>query len=483
MKFPSFSDFKRLANKGNLVPLVMNLSADTETPVSAYLKLTQGPHRFLFESMEGGQAWGRYSFLGSEPSLILESQGEQIRLIRGKKIETLQGDPLEFIQSMLAKYHPVAVEGLPRFSGGWVGYLSYDMVRFMERLPSVIAQASPFPDARLMLQDSVIAFDNLEQKLSFIVQVHLDHHLSLAKQYERGKARLAQMVKRLKRSRPAVPPVTKQTLRLTANTTKAQYIENVRCAQEYIRAGDIFQVVLSLRMEGKQRVDPFQVYRRLRQINPSPYLFCLQMGEDALAGSSPEVMVRLEGRQMTVRPIAGTRRRGKTLEHDLAMEQEMLADPKERAEHIMLVDLARNDLGRVAETGSVKVTRQMMVERYSHVMHLVSNVEGVVRKEMNAMDVLKATFPAGTLTGAPKIRAMEIIESLEKDRRGPYGGCVGYFDFFGNMDMAITIRTLAFHKNRILAQSGAGIVLDSIPEREYLECENKAKVMMEALKR
>lgn len=477
----SYKDFKHLSDQGNLVPLMVELSADTETPVSAYLKMTSGKERFLFESVEGGNRWGRYSFLGSEPELIISSRGSKIELKSKRGKETHQGNSLDFVRQVLADCHPVKREGLPRFSGGLVGYLGYDIIRSIEQIQDRGHQEDVFPDMQLMMMKDVIALDNLENKLKLVAFAQIGGELSTRQAYDAACERLTLLQKRLQKRIPKVRPIEKGDLQLKANMSKKDYVAAVAKAKEYILAGDIFQVVLSLRLEGKKKVSPFEVYRRMRQINPSPYLFSLTCGDYALSGSSPEVMVRFEEGKMTLRPIAGTRRRGRTYEDDLKMEKEMLADPKERAEHIMLVDLGRNDLGRVAQAGTVKVTEEMVVERYSHVMHLVSNVEAKAKKNVDAIDVLKATFPAGTLSGAPKIRAMEVIEELEAARRGPYGGCVGYFDFFGNMDTAITIRTLSFYKDQIAAQSGAGVVLDSIPEREYLECQNKAGVMMAAI--
>ncbi len=458
------------------------LSADTDTPLSAFLKLTQGSHRFLFESVEGGERWGRYSFLGSEPSWILSAKDQQIEILQGKKCSKFLANPLEVIEDFLAQFKPVQVEGLPRFSGGLVGYFGYDIIRHIEHLPRPQNKTSKFPDIQLALFENVAVYDNLAQVIKLIVQVRTDTDCSLKKSYELGVKRLQLLLKRYQQSLAKVPTLETKSIRhFKLNITQPHYEAAVKQAQEYIRSGDIFQVVLAQCMTAKKRLNSVAVYRKLRQINPSPYLFCLQMGENSLVGSSPELMVRLEQGKVTVRPIAGTRRRGRDVAHDLAMEREMLNDPKEKAEHIMLVDLARNDIGRVAKVGSVHVTEQMKVERYSHVMHLVSNVEGQVKEDLGPMDVLKATFPAGTLTGAPKIRAMEIIDQLEPTARGPYGGCVGYLDFFGNMDTAITIRTIAMHRDEVNVQAGAGVVLDSIPEREFLECQNKAKAMITAL--
>jgi len=480
----SFKEFKSLASRGNLIPLTQTLNADTETPVSAFLKMTEGPHRFLFESMEGGERWGRYSFLGSEPSLILRSKSDVIEIQRGKRVDRLQGNPLEVIRETMKGYQPVASEDLPRLAGGFVGYLGYDMVRFMERLPDKKKKGLPLDDCRLMLQDSLVAFDNLRHEVKLVAMAHLDGRVTEKQAYERAQRRLKVLAARLKKPLPKEKAARKAgPLKPKSNTAEKAFHRMIEEAKEYIRAGDIFQVVLSQRWETPFRGSPFQVYRELRKVNPSPYLFYLQMEGQALVGSSPEVMVRLEKSKVTLRPIAGTRRRGRDAEDEINMEKEMREDPKEVAEHIMLLDLGRNDVGRVSKKGSVKVTERLVTEKYSHVMHMVSNVEGEISPGLDAIDVVKATFPAGTLSGAPKIRAMQIIEELEAARRGPYGGAVGYFDFYGNLDMAITIRSVAFAEGKAWFQSGGGIVLDSKPELEFLESNNKAKAVLEALKR
>lgn len=466
------------------MPVMARLNADTDTPVSAFLKMAQGPYRFLLESMEGGEKWGRFSFLGSEPSMVLRSRDKDVEILKGRKVERLQGNPLDLIREILSKFHPVSLPGLPRFAGGFVGYLGYDMIRHMERIPNLHKPGIPSYDCNLMLQDSVIAFDNLAHQLEIVVMADLTKKGGMKKAYDLAVGRINQLARRLKNPIPHVKKSqTKAPFRPKSNTTEKEFHQIVRRSIEYIKAGDIFQVVPSQRWEAKFKNPPFQVYRELRQINPSPYLFYLQFDSQVLAGSSPEVMVRLEGDKITVRPIAGTRRRGRDEKDEIRMEKEMMNDPKEIAEHIMLLDLGRNDVGRVAEVGTVKVNEMLGVEKYSHVMHIVSNVQGKLKKGRDAIDVLKATFPAGTLSGAPKIRAMEIIEELEKGRRGPYGGCAGYFDFYGNMDTAITIRSLFFAEGNVWFQAGGGVVLDSKPKLEYLESNNKARAVLEALKR
>lgn len=484
MKFTSFKDFRGLATKGNLVPVTIEVSADTETPISAFLKMTEGPYRFLLESMEGGERWGRYSFLGSEPAMILRARGTQVELQTGRKTQGFEGEPLELIRQILQQYQPVDVPGLPRFAGGWVGYLNYDAVRQIEQLPDLGKKSLPAWDAHLMLQKDVVVFDNLTHQVKIVVLADLLASGGVKKSYEKALTRAKVLLKRLQRPLPKIKPAkVPKNLRPRSNTSEAEFHEMVKRAVKYIRAGDIFQVVASQRWEVPFQGDPFQAYRELRQLNPSPYLFYLSLGDQTLTGSSPEVMARLENDKITLRPIAGTRRRGRDAADEIKMQQEMMKDPKEIAEHIMLLDLGRNDVGRVAKTGSVTVTERLTIEKYSHVMHMVSNVEGTKLKSKDAIDVLKATFPAGTLSGAPKIRAMEIIEELEKEKRGPYGGCVGYFDFFGNMDTAITIRSLFFAEGKAWFQSGGGLVLDSKPALEYLESQNKARAVLEALKR
>jgi anthranilate synthase component 1 len=487
----SFPEFRKAAARGNLVTLAREIPADLDTPVSALLKLGSENHSFLFESMEGGERWGRYSFLGINPRLILQSRQDEWEIRRreskSKISESGKGDPLLPLKEEMGRFHLVEDPILPRLCGGAVGYLGYDMVRFFERLPDRNPHELPFPDSYFAIYDHLIIFDNLRHSVFVVVNAFLDGKESNKKVYERAMRDLDQWTRHFQQplSRGAFqtrPKPGRKNLKWKTSMDEASYAKAVVRAQEYIKAGDVFQVVLSSRWQAQGKVDSFQLYRVLRGLNPSPYLFHLKMGDCVLVGSSPEVMVRLEGRKATLRPIAGTRRRGKDREDDLRLEKEMLADPKERAEHLMLVDLGRNDLGRVSAPGSVKVTELMTVERYSHVMHIVSNVEAELQKGKDAFDLLRASFPAGTLTGAPKIRAMEVIEELEPLRRGPYGGCVGYIDFAGNLDTAITIRSVALTKKELFVQAGAGIVFDSIPKREFMECQNKARAMMEAIK-
>jgi len=473
MFVPDFSEFQRLSRDGNVIPVYREVLADLETPVSAYLKLSENPS-FLLESVVGGEKWGRYSFIGSGSSKVVSGSG---------------GDLFGIIGETLHAFRPVQVPGLPRFTGGLVGYFGYDIVRQIERrIPDLGHAGLPLPEYHFMVSDRLVIFDNFAQKIKVVCNAVIDGTGSLQEVYSKACEEVNSLIERLKGPIPdrrqSAPHENDEgsAKRFDSNfRDKGEFEDIVLRAKEYIRAGDIFQVVLSQRFSRNIECDPFDVYRALRVINPSPYMYYLNFGDFILAGSSPEILVRLEDGEVVVRPIAGTRPRGRTEIEDHALEQEMRADPKECAEHIMLVDLGRNDVGRVAETGSVRVTDLMAVERYSHVMHMVSNVEGTLRTGADAMDVVRACFPAGTLSGAPKVRAMEIIEELEPDRRGVYGGAVGYFGFSGNMDMAITIRTILVHEGRAYIQAGAGIVADSDPEREYYETVNKARGMMKAV--
>jgi len=480
MFYPDFKEFKKSAREGNLVPVYREILADLETPLSAYLKLG-GKTGFLLESVEGGEKWARYSFLGCDPSMTIESRGERIIITRGnhKKSAIFKNDPLEIVSAELKKYRPVVTPGLPRFYGGFVGYIGYDIVRHFERLPDMSHKGLNLPDLYLMFADTLIVFDNLSQTMKVISNAYIEDDPSDA--YKKACGKINDIVERLKAKISEPECKVLKPSRIRSNLTKDGFIRAVKKAKRYVKAGDIIQVVLSQNFQRRTNIHPINAYRALRVINPSPYMFYMETGKCRIAGSSPEILVRLEEDIIELRPIAGTRRRGETPEEDLHLERELRADPKEIAEHIMLVDLGRNDIGRVAEIGTVKVTELMTVERYSHVMHLVSNVVGRLKEGKDAFDLLRATFPAGTVTGAPKIRAMEIIEELEPTRRGPYAGCVGYFGFSGNMDMCITIRTIIFKGRTAYVQAGAGIVADSEPEREYMETVNKAKGMMKAI--
>jgi anthranilate synthase component 1 len=484
---PSASDFFELARQGNLVPVFHEILADTETPVSAYLKIARGPYGFLLESVQGGEKWARYSFLGSEPRAIFVSRGRSVTVEEDGSVRTATAaDPLAALAELLAAYRPVTVPGLPRFAGGAVGYLSYDAVRFFERLPAATPDDLGLPDLCFMIAESLLVFDNVAQSIKVVVNVDLrDPGTDPRAAYDAAVARIDDLVARLRAPLrlPEAAPGSGEGLPTRSNLSAAEYGIMVERAKEYIRAGDVIQVVLAQRLEVPLRAAPFNVYRALRVENPSPYMFYLQLPDHVLVGSSPEVMVRVEDGEVTVRPIAGTSPRGTRELEDQALERALLADPKEIAEHIMLLDLGRNDVGRVAAYGTVEVTERMVIERYAHVMHIVSNVRGRLAPGRDAFDAFRATFPAGTLSGAPKIRAMEIIEELEPMRRGIYGGAVGYFGFGGTMDTCITIRTMLIKDGTVYLQVGAGIVADSEPEREQAECLNKARGLLQALKR
>ncbi len=487
---PDLPTFRERARHGNLIPVVRELLADQDTPVSAYEKLrtalrTLDPQAptFLLESVEGGENIGRYSMLGGMPRAILRARGRRAELedASGKHIFE-DVDPLRVLQDLMAAYKPVHDPSLPRFSGGAVGFLGYDCVAQFDRVPLCPRPGLDFPDMVFLIADTVILFDQVRHTMKLVANAHVEGDPDAA--YADAVERIGRLAAMLQTPLPRrmldanAPPTD---LPFHSNTLREDFLRSVERSREYIRAGDIIQVVLSQRFEVEGRDDPLQVYRALRSINPSPYMFCLELGDVALAGSSPEVHVRNEERQVDIRPIAGTRKRGATPEEDLSLEEDLLADPKERAEHVMLVDLARNDIGRVCSWGSVRVTEFMVIERYSHVMHIVSNVRGTLRPDRDSYDLMRATFPAGTLSGAPKIRAMEIIAELEPDRRGPYGGAVGYFGFDGNLDCCITIRTCFFAGDRTYVQAGAGLVADSQAESEFEETVNKARGMMRAL--
>jgi anthranilate synthase component I len=485
---PSRADIHNYFQQGDLVPVYRKLLADLETPVSVYLKLTQDGHAaFLLESVEGGENVGRYSFIGVNPRGMLSVKDHVLtRTYDGETITRqldTDEDPLHVLQAEFEAYTPVDIPGLPRFVGGAVGFLSYDIVRYFERLPDTATRDLDVPDAAFMLPDTVIIFDHAKHQLIALANAHNTNDDPDAA-YNEAIRRIDKIVVALGNPLPSLP-ASYDALDdgLVSNVDQAVFEESVRKAKDYIYDGDAFQIVLSQRFTRQTQASPIMLYRALRALNPSPYMFLLEFNDDlTLVGASPEMMVRLEDGTATVRPIAGTRHRGATDAEDQALADELLADPKERAEHVMLVDLGRNDLGRVCEYGTVTVTDMMFIERYSHVMHIVSNVEGQVRANMNAFDLIRATFPAGTLSGAPKVRAMEIIEELEGTRRGVYGGAVGYFSYDGSMDMCITIRALLMQGQTVHVQAGAGLVADSDPHKEYIECHNKAKAVAEAIR-
>ena len=467
------------------IPVTREILADLETPVTTYLKLARGAYSYLFESVEGGEKWGRYSFIGLPATTVLKVCGNEIRREEhGHCVESFKvEDPLAYIDDFCRSFTVMDVPGLPRFNGGLVGYFGYDTVRYVE--PRLRATTPPdelgTPDILLMVSDDVVVFDNLAGKLVLIV--HVDPADDNA--YQIAQQRLDEIESRLHQPTPDLPPIKLQgegvaESAFISSMGQAGYEAAVEKIKAYTQQGDIMQVVPSQRLRLPFPAEPLNLYRALRNLNPSPYLFFLDLGEFQIAGSSPEILARLENGEVTVRPIAGTRRRGHTHEEDLAMEAEMLADPKEIAEHLMLIDLGRNDVGRVAKIGEVKVTEKMVVERFSHVMHITSNVTGQVRDGVGAIDVLRATLPAGTLSGAPKIRAMEIIDEIESVKRCIYGGAVGYLGWNGNMDMAIAIRTAVIKDGKLYVQAGGGIVADSVPALEWKETMNKARAIFRA---
>lgn len=485
MLFPTLDEFKEKAKQGNLIPVCKEILADLDTPVSAYLKIGQGRYSFLLESVEGGEKWARYCFLGCNPSTIIRTRGRTITLEQNGRTETRtleDGVPLRALKELLRAYQPVPDERLPRFFGGAVGFISYDMVRFFERLPDCTEDDLELPDSLFVITDTLLIFDNVTQTIKIVSNAHTDSG-DLDSVYRQTVAQIEALEKQLRGPVPAVPvkPANGTPLKIESNFEKEDFLEAVRKIKQYILEGDVIQVVLAQRLSFQIRQDPFTIYRALRTVNPSPYMYYLNFDEIQVVGSSPEVLVRLEGRQVELRPIAGTRPRGKDEPEDQALEEDLLSDEKELAEHIMLVDLGRNDLGRVSGTGSVVVNERFTIERYSHVMHIVSNVRGRLREGLDGFDVLQAAFPAGTVSGAPKIRAMEIIEEMEPTRRGVYAGAVGYISFNGNLDTAIAIRTLVVKGDRAYLGVGAGIVADSIPEKEFEETMNKGKALLKAV--
>ncbi|MGQ0694839.1 MAG: anthranilate synthase component I [Nitrospiraceae bacterium] len=490
MATPTYSlgleEFRSYANEGNLIPLYREILADQDTPVSAFAKIDHGPSAYLLESVQGGEKWARYSFLGSgAPIVMVEDRGDLCikKGTRSRRIPS-HGAPLDRLREFMETYRPVTVPGLPRFVGGAVGYLGYDMVKTFEDVPSRRKDHLGLPDFAFLLTETLLIFDNVSQKIKVVVNAHVKSSSArdVRSAYRDATARIESMISRLRRPlRQPKPRQRRSPIRFTPNMSKADFEKMVVRTKEYIKAGDIVQAVLSQRWETNVQAPPLQLYRALRVVNPSPYMYYLRVAGVELVGSSPETLVRCEDGVISVRPIAGTRRRGVTPEDDQQLERRLLADEKERAEHVMLVDLGRNDVGRAAQQGSVTVDSFMHVERYSHVMHIVSNVTGKLDPSKTAYDVLRACFPAGTVSGAPKIRAMEIIDELEPTRRGPYAGAVGYFSFSGNMDMCINIRTVVIKKHQAFVQAGAGIVADSNPEYEYEETCNKARAMMKAI--
>ena len=472
MYYPTLAEVKEYRGPGNLMPVYREIVADMETPVSAFLKVNQGQYSFLLESVEGGERLARYSFIGTEPYRVLATRNGD------------RTDPLPLIAAELNKYRMAPVSGLPKFCGGAVGYLGYEAATCFEDLPSPQRDSLGLPEALFMFVDTVLIFDHVTHKIKVLSHLNLDGNIEA--EYHKAVARIEKLVARLNQPLPSKPPQqlpipAAATRQPSSNFSREEFAASVLKIKQYITEGEAIQVVLSQRLARPTTATPFEIYRALRTINPSPYMYFLDLKDFHIIGTSPEILVRAENGIATTRPLAGTRPRGKTPAEDLRLEQELRGDEKERAEHIMLVDLGRNDIGRVSEPGTVEVSELMEVERYSHVMHLVTNVQGKLRSEMSASDALRACFPAGTVSGAPKIRAMEIIAELEPEKRGAYAGAVGYFSLSGDMDMAIAIRTMVVKDGIAYTQAGGGIVYDSVPEREYEETMSKARALLKAI--
>ena len=478
---PGTQEFDRRAREGNLVPVSCEVVADLETPISAYLRLRDLPRPFLLESVEGGAKVARYSFLGAQPRLTLRASATGVEVIQDGAARRVPGDPLAAARAVMQRYRPVVDPTLPRFSGGLVGYFGYDLIRSIEHLPNQPSDDRRLPVLSLDLADTVMIFDHLRHRIRVVANADVEEGAERA--YRGARERIEQWLERLRRPVPEPRPTAEApALRIRSNMTREQYVAAVGRCKEYIYAGDAFQIVLSQRFATEiGALDPFAIYRALRMINPSPFMFFLEGEEATLVGASPELLVRLEGDLVEMRPIAGTRRRGLTQDEDRRLADEMLADEKERAEHVMLVDLTRNDIGRIARYGTVQVSELMAVERYSHVMHIVSHVQGRLVPGRDAFDVLRAVFPHGTVSGAPKVRAMQILDELEPTSRGPYAGAVGYVGFGGALDTCIGIRMLTIRDGVAYAQAGGGIVADSDPSAEYDETINKAKVLIRAI--
>lgn len=483
---PSLPEFERMTGRGNVVPVWSEFLADTETPVSAYLKLRDDSCSYLLESAERGEKWGRYSFIGCAPQVVVASRGQKMDIWEGERRTSLKSvsNPLLELRRLCAKYRSAGSDRLPPFQSGLVGYVNYDLIRKWERLPSVSALDPDATECMFVFCRRMIVFDHLTHRIMVVAYALADDGRPPRAAYAAAREEVKEVLERLERPIPSrAQSASFRLTRVESNFTREGFEAAVQRAKEYIAAGEAIQVVLSQRFSGIAGGDDFQVYRSLRSVNPSPYMFYLNYGETRMIGASPEILARLTDGKIEVRPIAGTRPRGRSPEEDRAFKEELLADPKERAEHVMLVDLGRNDVARVSLPGSVCVPGLMEVERYSHVMHIVSRVEGRLREDADAFDLFKATFPAGTVSGAPKVRAMEIVSELEPSPRGPYAGAVGYFGFNGNMDFCITIRTICINGDRLSIQVGAGVVADSSPAGEYEETLRKGEAMFKAIER
>ena len=486
MIHPSFTEFCRLAKRGNLIPVYQELLMDLETPLSFFKRLERDRYAFLLESVEGSERWARYSFLGTRPERIFKARGHHVDIIENGRTNSFVADsPLNVLEAFLKDYKPVAVPGVPPFFGGALGYVAYDAVEQFHEIVNKKKDPLGMPEIFFLFVQTLIAFDNLKHTIKIIDNVRLKKKTDLRRAYDQATSRIRKVISSLQKKPRGIEPrdLNEGTgkRRFRSNLTRAAFQNAVIQAKNYIEAGDIIQVVLCQRLETQTTTDPFEIYRALRFINPSPYMFYLELEDLRVIGSSPETMVRLTGDTIELRPIAGTRRRGSTSEEEQALEADLLSDPKERAEHIMLVDLGRNDVGRVAEIGTVEVNELMAIERYSHVIHIVSNVRGKLRADKTPFDLFVSAFPAGTVSGAPKIRAMQIISELEPQKRGLYAGAIGYFGYNGNLDTCIVIRTIVMKGKNVFINAGAGIVADSQPETEYQETLNKAHAMFRAV--
>jgi anthranilate synthase component 1 len=483
---PSFKEFRRLAEQGNLIPVYQELLMDLETPLSFFKRIERDRYAFLLESVEGSERWARYSFLGTRPHRIFKARGSQVELVENGKKESWHSDaPLRSLEELLADCRPVPVAGVPPFFGGALGYVAYDAVAQLHEIANDKSEPLRMPEIFFIFVQTLVAFDNLKHTIKIIDNVRLDGKTSLRQAYDQAAARIGRLIASLKKKPRGIEPrdlsLATRGRKFKSNLSRRDFHDAVVRAKEYIRAGDIIQAVICQRLETETNTDPFEIYRALRFINPSPYMFYLELEDLRVIGSSPETMVRLTDGTVELRPIAGTRRRGATPEEERQLEADLLADPKERAEHIMLVDLGRNDVGRVAEVGSVEVNELMAIERYSHVIHIVSNVRGKLAPGKTAFDLFVSAFPAGTVSGAPKIRAMQIISELEPEKRSLYAGAIGYFGYNGNLDTCIVIRTIVMKGKKVFINAGAGIVADSDPEAEYQETLNKARAMLKAV--
>jgi len=483
---PTYKAFCQLAKQGNLIPVYQELLMDLETPLSFFKRLERDRYSFLLESVEGSERWARYSFLGTSPHRVFKARGNQVEIVENGKLKKLVSDvPLNILQDLLKGRRPVTVLGVPPFFGGALGYVSYDAVEQFHDIASSAQDPLGMPEIFFVFVQTLVAFDNLKHTIKVIDNVEINEKTNLRGAYDASVKRIRKVISSLQKKPRGIEPrdlnQSKGNRRFRSNLTQQGFEKAVTRAKEYIKAGDVIQVVLCQRLETETNTDPFEIYRALRFINPSPYMFYLELEDLRVIGSSPETMVRLTGDTIELRPIAGTRRRGATPEEERALEDDLLADPKERAEHIMLVDLGRNDVGRVAEIGTVEVNELMAIERYSHVIHIVSNVRGKLAADKSAFDLFVSAFPAGTVSGAPKIRAMQIISELEPQKRGLYAGAIGYFGYNGNLDTCIVIRTILMKGKKVFITAGAGIVADSDPRLEYQETLNKARAMLKAV--